>query len=311
MACTSCVVLVGERRVLHQVEVPVLRVVQVGEAAVDQRADEVQGERGALVAAQQQLGIGRAVGGREARAVDDVAAVGRQRDAVPRLEVGAARLGVLAGEAADADHRLLERRASSTRLICSRILSLLAMLSDVQSSKLSAQSPPWRRNALAALRPRRAALSASRSPRWSRSAAERSGDSPPSRARPGPCKRAAARPAASASSRDSSRSGCAPASYESARSFYGPRTIHSRAARPARAVSQIRAARCRAAARTARHAAPRSASDTRRLRPATANLRATRRASARAAPPPRGSAQRDPRPARWPRLSQRARAARR
>src|SRR6185295_20159983 len=39
------------------------------------------------------------------------------------------------------------RRApwTSTRLICSRILSLLAMASEVQSSKLSAQSPPWRR----------------------------------------------------------------------------------------------------------------------------------------------------------------------
>ena len=43
-----------ERRMVHEAEVPVLRVVQVGEAAVDQRAHEIQRERGALVAAQQQ-----------------------------------------------------------------------------------------------------------------------------------------------------------------------------------------------------------------------------------------------------------------
>ncbi len=44
-----------ERRVAHEAEVPVLRVVQVGEAAVDQRAHEVERQRRALVAAQQQL----------------------------------------------------------------------------------------------------------------------------------------------------------------------------------------------------------------------------------------------------------------
>ncbi len=49
-----------QRRVVHEAQVPVLRVVQVGEAAVDQRADEIQRQRGALVAAQQQLRIGGA-----------------------------------------------------------------------------------------------------------------------------------------------------------------------------------------------------------------------------------------------------------
>ena len=68
IASTIAVVLVGERRVLDEVEVPVLGVVQVGEAAVDQGADEVERQRGALVAAQQQLRIGRAVGGGERRA---------------------------------------------------------------------------------------------------------------------------------------------------------------------------------------------------------------------------------------------------
>src|SRR5690606_330560 len=41
-------------------------------------------------------------------AIDDVAAIARQRDAGSSLEVRAPRLGVLAGEPADPDHRLLQ-----------------------------------------------------------------------------------------------------------------------------------------------------------------------------------------------------------
>ena len=78
--------------------------VQVGEAAFHQGADEVQGEGGALVAAQQELRVGRARLGGELRPVDDVAAIGGQANAVARLLAGGARLGVLPGEAADADH---------------------------------------------------------------------------------------------------------------------------------------------------------------------------------------------------------------
>ena len=85
-----------ERRVLHEAEVPVLRVMQVGEAAVEQRAHEVQRERRALVAAQQQLRIRLARLGGELGTIDEVAAERRQRDAVARLGVGRARLGVLA-----------------------------------------------------------------------------------------------------------------------------------------------------------------------------------------------------------------------
>jgi len=43
------------------------------------------------------------------------------------------------------------RPCSSTRLICSRILSFLAMVSDSQSANTSAQSPPCSRKASAAL----------------------------------------------------------------------------------------------------------------------------------------------------------------
>ena len=54
----DALVRVLERRVVHEAQIPVLRVVQVGEAAFDQRANEVQRQRRALVAAQQQLGVG-------------------------------------------------------------------------------------------------------------------------------------------------------------------------------------------------------------------------------------------------------------
>ena len=93
---------------LHETEIPVLGVVQIREPAVDQRPHEVQRQRGALVTAQHQSRIGLAVDGREARPVDRVAAVTRQRHAVSRLVVGAARLRVLACHSADSDDRLLE-----------------------------------------------------------------------------------------------------------------------------------------------------------------------------------------------------------
>ena len=50
-------------------------------------------------------GSGSRAGGVEIEAVDDVAAVGRQGDAVLRLGVGRARLGELAGEPPELDHR--------------------------------------------------------------------------------------------------------------------------------------------------------------------------------------------------------------
>ena len=56
------------------VYVPVLRVMQVRKSAVDQRAHEVEGDRGALVAAEEQLRIGPPIGGGEGVAVDQIAA---------------------------------------------------------------------------------------------------------------------------------------------------------------------------------------------------------------------------------------------
>jgi hypothetical protein len=42
------------------------------------------------------------------KSVDDVAAIGRERHTAPRFSVGGARLGILAGHAADTDDRPLQ-----------------------------------------------------------------------------------------------------------------------------------------------------------------------------------------------------------
>ena len=50
-------VLGGVRRIGHEAQAPVFRMVQVGKAAFDQRANEVNRQAGPLVSAKQQLGI--------------------------------------------------------------------------------------------------------------------------------------------------------------------------------------------------------------------------------------------------------------
>ena len=89
-----------ERRRLHEVGVPGVDLAEVGVATGDERADQVErGGRG-VVDVHEPLRVRDARLGREVVAVDRVAAVGREGDAVAGLVVGAARLGVLAGEAA-------------------------------------------------------------------------------------------------------------------------------------------------------------------------------------------------------------------
>ena len=99
------VVFVGKRRMRHPAEIPVLGMVQVGETAVDQRAHEVHRHRRTRVRLDHAARIRDARRGGEFRRIDDVAAIARQRRAVDRLGVGRTRLGVLAGETTDADHR--------------------------------------------------------------------------------------------------------------------------------------------------------------------------------------------------------------
>src|SRR5215468_10615172 len=82
--------------------------VQVGEAALHQRADEIQGERRTFVPPQQQIRIRRAGFSRELGPVDEIAAIARQRESPPRLAVGRAWLGILPGHASHADDGLLQ-----------------------------------------------------------------------------------------------------------------------------------------------------------------------------------------------------------
>ena len=78
---------------------------EAGVAAVGERANEVQRRRGMAVRLDQPRRIGRARRRRELRAVDDVAAIARQLLAVLLFGRRRARLGELAGDAADLHHR--------------------------------------------------------------------------------------------------------------------------------------------------------------------------------------------------------------
>ena len=88
-----------------EIEVPAVDLVQVGIAALRERAQQVERRRGLVIGLDHAFGIGLARGGVERHVVDHVAAVARQLDAVDGLGIGRARLGELAGQPADLDHR--------------------------------------------------------------------------------------------------------------------------------------------------------------------------------------------------------------
>ena len=91
--------------VAHEVGVPGVHLPQVGVAAGDEGAHEVErGGRG-VVDVDESLRVVSARLGCELVAVDGIAAIGRQRHAVAGLGVGRARLGVLPGDPAELDHR--------------------------------------------------------------------------------------------------------------------------------------------------------------------------------------------------------------
>ena len=67
---------------------PSIPVVHVGKAAIDEGPHEIECERGTLVAAKQQLRIRFAIRRCEYRAIDEIAAIARQRHAIPRFGIG-------------------------------------------------------------------------------------------------------------------------------------------------------------------------------------------------------------------------------
>lgn len=68
----------GEVGVVEEGEVPVFGVVEVGESAVEERADEVEGHGGVLVSFDHQVGVWGAGLGIEGGAVDEVSEVARE-----------------------------------------------------------------------------------------------------------------------------------------------------------------------------------------------------------------------------------------
>mmetsp|Transcript_6119 Transcript_6119/g.8554 ORF Transcript_6119/g.8554 Transcript_6119/m.8554 type:complete len:406 (-) Transcript_6119:368-1585(-) len=93
------------RQVLHEVEVPGVESGDIGISAHGKGSEDVEGLRGLVVSVQHALRIVHAGLGRELLAVDDVAAVGRQRHAASHFVRLCSGLGKLACHAADFDDR--------------------------------------------------------------------------------------------------------------------------------------------------------------------------------------------------------------
>ena len=175
------VVAARRRRVLEEPEHPLMHAAEVGVAALRERAQQVE-RRGRLAIGLDlpaRIGPARLLG--EVVAVDDVAAVARQLDAVSLL--GRRRPGFceLARDATDLHHRQGAREVSTTA-ICRKTRKKSRMLLAPCSAKLSAQSPPCSRKA--SPRATRATPSSGCAPRRQRPAAGRSRAAP--RFRPAP-----------------------------------------------------------------------------------------------------------------------------
>ena len=93
------------RAVLDEAQHPAMRVFEIGETAVGEGAQQVQRRRRLAIGLQLPLRIGNARGLAELDVVDDVAAIARQLLIALFLGRRGARLGELAGDAPDLDHR--------------------------------------------------------------------------------------------------------------------------------------------------------------------------------------------------------------
>ena len=98
-------VAVPGRAVLDEAEIPPMHMLEIGVAALREGAQQVERCRRLPIGHQHAMRIGNARGLGELDAVDDVAAIARQLLAVLRLGRRRARLGELAGDAADLHHR--------------------------------------------------------------------------------------------------------------------------------------------------------------------------------------------------------------
>ncbi len=98
-------VLLGQCRVGDEIQVPLMHLVQIGEAALGERAQQVQGRRGLVIGLQQAIWVRHPAFLIETDAIDDIATVGGKGHTRDGFIVGRARLGELPGHAPDFYHR--------------------------------------------------------------------------------------------------------------------------------------------------------------------------------------------------------------
>ncbi len=103
------------RAVLDEAEHPAVRVLEIGVAAGGEGAQQVQRRGRLAVRLELAARIGLPRFRAEVDVVDDVAAIGGQRDAVDGFEVGRAGFGELAGDPADLDDRRPRRKRHHDR----------------------------------------------------------------------------------------------------------------------------------------------------------------------------------------------------
>ena len=141
-------VALGLRAVLDEAEHPAMRVLEICITAVGEGAQQVERRRRLAVSLELAARIGLARLRRELDVVDDVAAIGRQRDAIDRLDVRRARLGELAGDAADLHdrrgrgeghhHRHLQEDAEEIADVVGRMLGeALGAIAALQQERLA------------------------------------------------------------------------------------------------------------------------------------------------------------------------------
>ena len=114
-AVGECLIALEGGRILEETKRPFVDMLEIGIAALREGAQQIEGRRRLPVGHDLALRIGLAALKRRCRIIDDVAAIDRQFHAIDRLGGRRARLGELAGNAADLHHRLAAGKGQDHR----------------------------------------------------------------------------------------------------------------------------------------------------------------------------------------------------